>query len=71
MIVPNKAIPYTASLLPKLPILIQSIDSNISPIVLYRKVQHDYDDLNQFMLALDTLYILKKVDYKGSELNPC
>lgn len=71
MIVPNKAIPYEASLLPKLPTLIQSIGSNISPIALYHKVQHDYDDISQFMLALDTLYILKKVDYKGGELNPC
>lgn len=63
MIVPNKTITFQQSLLSKLPALIVAITSGASnPIALYSAVSDEFDDITQFMLALDTLFILEKVE---------
>lgn len=63
MIVPNKTITFQQSLLSKLPALIVAITRGVSnPIVLYSAVSDEFDDITQFMLALDTLFILEKVE---------
>lgn len=63
MIVPNKTITFQQSLLSKLPALIVAITNGSSnPIALYSAVAGEFADITQFMLALDTLFILEKVD---------
>lgn len=71
MIVPNKAIPYSASLLSKLPTILDSISAPIPPVELYHELHSSFDDLSQFLLALDTLYVLEKVTIENGELRQC
>lgn len=71
MIVPNKAIPYSASLLSKLPAILNNINAPISPVNLYHELHSNFDNLSQFLLALDTLYVLKKITFENGELRQC
>lgn len=71
MIVPNKAISYSASLLSKLPTILDNINAPISPVDLYHELHSNFDDLSQFLLALDTLYVLKKIAFENGELRQC
>ena len=38
-------------------------DSDFSVIDLYEKVETHFEDLNEYMLALDVLYVLGKIKY--------
>ena len=72
MIVPNKAIPYETSLLSKLPMLLRILgEERLSPAILYYKVQNEFIDINQFLLAIDTLFVLEKVVMENGELKLC
>lgn len=72
MIVPNKAIPYETSLLSKLPMLLRILgEERLSPAILYYKVQNEFIDINQFLLAIDTLFVLEKVVIENGELKLC
>lgn len=71
MIVPNKAIPYSASLLSKLSVILSRVNAPITPVELYRQLHPSFDDLNQFLLALDTLYLLEKITIEDGELRQC
>lgn len=71
MIVPNKAIPYSASLLSKLPVILHRLDTLITPVELYHDLYSNFDDLSQFLLALDTLYVLGKITLENGELRLC
>lgn len=71
MIVPNKAIPYSASLLSKLPTILDNINTPITPVDLYHELHSHFDDLSQFLIALDTLYVLKKITFENGELRQC
>ena len=51
MILPNKLISFKIS------------DSDFSVIDLYEKVETHFEDLNEYMLALDVLYVLGKIKY--------
>lgn len=69
MIVPNKAVPYEASLLSKLPILLQIISKEQIPVIdLYHRVQSEFENVSQFLLTLDTLFVLGKIDFIDGEL---
>ena len=54
MIVPNKAIPYSTSILSKLPAILDQVSVPITPVELYYELHSSFDDLSQFLLALDT-----------------
>lgn len=71
MIIPNKAIPYDASLLSKLPIILRRVCAPVTPAELYHDLQSNFDDLSQFLLALDTLYVLRRITIKNGELRAC
>lgn len=71
MIVPNKAIPYSASILSKLPAILDQVNVSITPGELYHELHSNFDDLNQFLLALDTLYVLEKIAIENGELRRC
>lgn len=72
MIVPNKAISYETSLLSKLPVLLRILEEEqLSPVNLYYKVRNEFIDINQFLLAIDTLFVLEKVVIENGELKLC
>lgn len=69
MIVPNKAISYEKSLFPKLPIILNILEKqSLTPIQLYQNVNKHFEDINQFLLTLDVLYILNKIDFTDGVL---
>lgn len=72
MIVPNKAISYENSLLPKLPHILKDLSNqSLSVLDLYQKSKKDFDNVNQFLLAMDTLYILKKIELVDGDIQLC
>ena len=56
MILPNKLISFKDCVL-------AISDSDFSVIDLYEKVETHFEDLNEYMLALDVLYVLGKIKY--------
>lgn len=72
MIVPNKAISYEDSLLSKLPHILELLSTQSVPALdLFQKSRKDFDNVNQFLLAMDTLYILNKIDYVDGDIKLC
>lgn len=72
MIVPNKAISYENSLLSKLPHILKALSNqSLSVLDLYQKSKKDFDNVNQFLLAMDTLYILKKIELVDGDIQLC
>lgn len=72
MIVPNKAISYENSLLSKLPHVLKVLSNqSLSVLDLYRESKKDFDNVNQFLLAMDTLYIIEKIDFVDGDIQQC
>ncbi len=64
MILPNKLISFQDCVLAKTIYILEKIsDSDFSVIDLYEKVETHFEDLNEYMLALDVLYVLGKIKY--------
>ena len=64
MILPNKLISFQDCILAKTVYILEKIsDSDFSVIVLYEQVETHFEDLNEYMLALDVLYVLGKIKY--------
>ena len=61
MITPNKFIPFDQSVLAKLPAMLVD-EKTISIHDLYTKVSNEFENVDEFMYALDVLYILNKVN---------
>lgn len=62
MITPNKFIPLDESILSKLEIVLDEQSNEMGIRELYRAVAHRFDTADQFLLALDVLYVLGRVD---------
>ena len=59
MILPNKLISFQNCILAKTVYILEKIsDSDFSVIGLYEQVETHFEDLNEYMLALDVLYVL-------------
>ena len=72
MIVPNKAISYENSLLSKLPKVLHAFEEGENSVVdLYLKTRSEFADLTQFMIALDMLFILERIEIVSGELKRC
>lgn len=71
MITPNKAISYDASLFPKLPIILCRLNTPTTPVELYRDLHSNFADVSQFLLAIDTLFVLGRVTIENGELRIC
>lgn len=72
MIVPNKAISYEDSLLSKLPAVLKVLGhDSVAVLDLYHRAQRDFKDVNQFLLAMDTLFILDKIKLLDGDLSAC
>lgn len=64
MILPNKLISFKDCVLAKIIYILEKIsDSDFSAIELYEKVETHFEDINEYMLALDVLYVLGKIKY--------
>lgn len=61
MIVPTKFTPLDESALGKTPILLQAFDEPISVDRLYKLVGHQFEDVGEFLLSLDILYVLSSI----------
>lgn len=64
MILPNKLISFKDCILAKTIYILGKVsDLDISVIELYEKVETHFEDLNEYILALDVLYVLGKIKY--------
>ncbi len=64
MILPNKLISFQECILAKTVHILDNINGyDFSIIELYRKVEKYFEDINEYMLALDVLYVLDKIEY--------
>ncbi|MFT9493901.1 ABC-three component system middle component 7 [Anaerosolibacter sp.] len=65
MILPNKLISFNDSILAKTVFILDelAIIENVGIRVLYNKVKHNFEDINQYIIALDVLFTLEKINY--------
>lgn len=72
MIVPNKAVPYESSILSKLPLILHLLSTGTtSSTELYHKMHGSFEDINQFLLAMDILFLLGKIKFTDGDLILC
>ncbi len=62
MIVPNKFTSLDQSLISKLPILLAGLKTDRSVLELYESKQHGFEDVGEFLIALDVLYVLRRIE---------
>lgn len=63
MIIPNKVTSYKESIISKLPIILEKLvekETNIQN--LYFEVEKDFLDINEYILALDVLFVLDSIE---------
>ena len=64
MILPNKLISFQDCILSKTVYILEEIsDSVFSVIRLYEQVEIHFEDISEYMLALDVLYVLGIIKY--------
>ncbi|MCT4661860.1 MAG: hypothetical protein N4A40_08375 [Tissierellales bacterium] len=64
MILPNKLITFSDSILAKIVfILDELVVEDLKIDELYIRVKDKFDDINQYIVALDVLYTLEKINY--------
>ncbi len=62
MITPNKVITLRESALGRTPVILREKTSRANLVDLYNKVGKDFESLDQFLLAIDVLYVLGQID---------
>lgn len=62
MIAPNKVITLRESALGGTPIILREKTSQANLVSLYDKVGKEFESIDQFLMAIDILYILGKLD---------
>ena len=61
---PNKVLPVAESILPKLPLILEKLrENNYSILSLYEDTQEKFNDVNEFIFALDVLFVLDKIEF--------
>lgn len=65
MRLPNKLFSYKESVISKFPLILQKVseEKNISIMDLYCTVNGNFEDVSEFLEALDCLYLLGKIEY--------
>lgn len=64
MILPNKLITFHDSILIKIIYIIEVIENkDINVYELYEIVKNNFADMNEYVLALDVLYVLERIEY--------
>jgi hypothetical protein len=62
LITPNKVITLRESALGRTPIILREKGSHGNLASLYDRVRKDFESIDQFLLALDLLYILGQIE---------
>lgn len=66
---PNKVTPYHKSILPKFPVVLKALQAEqITPATLYQRVKRQIEHVEDFIIILDCLYLLGKIDFVDEEL---
>ena len=64
MIVPNKITTFRESILGKVTFILDELRLNEESIIdLYYKTADRFEDINEYILAIDVLYILSAIEY--------
>jgi hypothetical protein len=64
MILPNKVIKFEESVIGKMSYILDVIKyGGVTISDLYESVSDKFEDINQFILAIDVLYILDAIEY--------
>lgn len=64
MILPNKLIKFQDSILAKTVFILDEISQNSQSVSeLFYLVKEHFDDINQYILALDVLFTLERINY--------
>jgi hypothetical protein len=71
VITPNKFIALDSSILGKLGIILEEYPQDVSIRELYRGVGHRFESADEFLLAIDVLYVLGRVsvDFKTASIS--
>lgn len=63
MILPNKVFSFHECVLSKVIYVLEKLDENYFDVYeLYKKTETHFEDLNEFILALDVLFVLEKIE---------
>jgi hypothetical protein len=62
LITPNKVITLRESALGRTPIILREKASQANLVSLYDKVGKEFESIDQFLLAIDVLYLLGQID---------
>lgn len=61
---PSKITSYKESIISKLVLLARELQkSDMTLIALYNKTRHSFDDLTEYIDAVDCLFAINKIDY--------
>lgn len=73
MIVPTKFTSFDESVISRIPRLLRAIDCEISVYDLYKETESYFEDVGEFILALDSLFVLGRVDLDSTRgvIRPC
>ena len=73
MIVPSKFTPFDQSVLSRLPRVLEKLTHEISIIELFEQTHDSFEDVGEFILVLDTLFVLGRIELDASEevVKPC
>jgi hypothetical protein len=72
LIVPNKVISFNETILSKLPSILKVINNNrVDVKTLYKKTENLYECTNDFLLSMDTLFILNKIELIDGDIKIC
>jgi len=65
MRLPNKLFSYNESVISKFPFILQKVseENNMSILELYHSLSGKFEDITEFLEALDCLYALGKIKY--------
>lgn len=64
MILPNKLIRFQDSIIGKMVCILDKVSLEHQSInCLYDKVNNNFEDINQYILALDVLFVLEKIKF--------
>lgn len=60
---PNKVVTYQESILSRFPILLRALQKGqMSPRTLYNQNKNVFENVHEFVVVLDCLFVLEKID---------
>lgn len=68
MIVPNKFTSFSNCVVSRFPCLLEALTKEITVHDLYKETESSFEDVGEFILALDSLFVLGRIKldkYKG------